>query len=112
MSTEDATDLMNRAVEGKKTDADGTFFARRKPGMSDKELVLCIYFKNKPTHHLCTQVTCPVLLHPSVGSIRPRLEQVSTSHRTNDIAILCVLLWSGARKQKNGVIVRLLQAAL
>jgi hypothetical protein len=55
LSTEDATALMLSAVEGL-SEAEGTFFARRKPGMKDSELVLCVYYKGKPTHHLCVQV--------------------------------------------------------
>lgn len=55
LSTEDATARMKAAVEGQE-DPNGTFFVRRKPGMPDNEVVLCIFFKEKPTHHLCVQV--------------------------------------------------------
>jgi len=65
MSTEDATEMMNRAVDGM-TDTEGTFFVRRKPGLSENEIVLCIYYKNKPTHHLCAQVRPRTHLHTFV----------------------------------------------
>ena len=63
MATEDATQLMKDAVEGL-TDTDGTFFVRRKPEMPDTEVVLCVYYKGRPTHHLCVQVSMQTYMHP------------------------------------------------